>query len=62
MVQRFARLLNVRDAQLTPASRLSIDAPEPRPEDLSLDGALLARELPSLVPGPIRAEVVAVET
>ncbi|MFQ5805488.1 MAG: SDR family oxidoreductase [Phycisphaerae bacterium] len=59
MVGRFARLLNVPDPKLEPASRHSIDASEPRPEDLSLDGARFAKLFPRLAPGPIRAEVFA---
>jgi len=57
MVDRFARLLGIAAPKLEPASRLSIDAPEPRPADLSLDCGMLAREFPGLVPGPIRGEV-----
>ena len=60
MVERLARLLGIGDAQLEAASRLSVDATEPRPEDLSLDGTRLADLSPKLVPGPIRAEVFAV--
>jgi dTDP-4-dehydrorhamnose reductase len=59
MVECFARLLNIRNAKLQPVSRLSIHAPEPRPEDLSLDGTLFAERFPQLVPGPIRADVFA---
>ncbi len=57
MVERFARLLNIRDPNLQPASRRSIDAPEPRPEDLALDGARFAKLYPLLMPSAIRGEV-----
>lgn len=60
LVERFARLLGIDDAKLEAVSRLSIEAAEPRPEDLSLDGSRLAELFPELVPGPIRAEVFAV--
>ena len=59
MIEQFARLMGVADAKLKTASRLSVDAPEPRPEDLSLDGSRLAQLFPGLGPGPIRAEVFA---
>jgi dTDP-4-dehydrorhamnose reductase len=59
MVEQWARLLGVADAKLEPVSRLSIDAAEPRPEDLSLDGSRLAGLFPGLVPGPMRAKVFA---
>ena len=36
---------------------VALYAAEPRPEDLSLDGARLAELFPELVAGPIRAEV-----
>ena len=57
MVEQCARLLDIRDSQLVPTSRLSIDAHEPRPADLSLDGTRFVSLFPNLAPGPIRAEV-----
>ena len=55
MVARFARLLNIPDPNLEPVSRLSIDTPEPRPEDLSLDGSRFVGLFPDLSPRPIHA-------
>ena len=57
MVEQVARLLNIPEPQLVPTSRLSTDAPEPRPADLSLDGSRFVTLFPNLAPGPIRAEV-----
>jgi dTDP-4-dehydrorhamnose reductase len=57
MVEQCARLLDIRDPQLVPTSRLSIDAHEPRPADLSLDGTRFVSLFPNLAPGPVRAEV-----
>lgn len=62
MVERFARLLRIRDARLEPASRLSVESAEPRPEDLSLDGWRFAGSFPSLVPRAICAEALAEPT
>lgn len=50
-------LLGIKNAQLVGISRRDIDAPEPRPEDLSLDGSAFAREFPHLAPGPLRSAV-----
>jgi len=55
MVKRFARLLNIRDPNLQPVSRLSIVAPEPRPEDLSLDSSCFNAAFPGLRPYPLEA-------
>ena len=60
MIERFVRLVGVADAKLETASRLTVNAPETRPAALSLDGARLARLYSAFVPGPIRAEVLAV--
>jgi dTDP-4-dehydrorhamnose reductase len=54
MVERVARVLGIENASLTPISRLAIDAPEPRPEDLSLDGRRFKAAFPHVIPGPIR--------
>ncbi len=62
MVEHVARLLNIPEPQLVPTSRLSIDAPEPRPADLSLDGTRFVNLFPNLAPGPIRAEVFGAAT
>jgi dTDP-4-dehydrorhamnose reductase len=59
MVERFARLLGIADPALAPVSRLSIDAAEPRPADLSLLGERFARLFPECAPGPIRKGVFA---
>jgi dTDP-4-dehydrorhamnose reductase len=58
MVARFARLLRISDPNLEPVSRLSIDAPEPRPEDLSLDGSRFVGLFPGLLPKPIELEAL----
>jgi len=58
MVQRFARVLNIRAPRLEAASRLSIDAAEPRPADLSLDGAQFAALFPNRAPRPICREAL----
>ncbi len=46
-----AGVLGLGTEHVEPISRLSIDGPEPRPEDLSLDGARLAARFPDLRPG-----------
>jgi dTDP-4-dehydrorhamnose reductase len=56
MVMQFARVLGVENTRFTAASRLSVDSPEPRPADLSLDMSRLREQFPGLVPGPIRPE------
>ncbi len=56
MVRRFANVLGVSAANLIAVSRLSIESPEPRPADLSLDISRLRESFPTLLPGPIRAE------
>lgn len=58
MVARFAQLLNIRNPRLEPVSRLSIDAAEPRPQDLSLDGSRFVELFPQLAPVLIRAEAL----
>lgn len=52
MIHRVAAALNITDAQLEPISRLSIESPEPRPADLSLDATRFRALFPIL---PIRA-------
>lgn len=59
MIERCAEILEIRAPVLERVSRLSIDAPEPRPADLSLDGSRFVNEFPNAAPGPIRAEVFA---
>ncbi len=59
LVERFARLLGVDGPLLEPVSRITVDAPEPRPADLSLSGARFAAHFAELQPGPIRAEALA---
>lgn len=58
LIARCAALLGIHAPNLVPVSRLEIAAAEPRPADLSLDGAMLARRRPDLQPGPLRAAVV----
>ncbi len=59
MVERFAELLGIDSPVFERISRLSIDAREARPADLSLDGARFRELFPKLTPGPIRGEVFA---
>ena len=59
MVERFARRLGIVGARLEPISRLSIDAPEPRPADLSLEGSRFAQLFPASAPGPISRATLA---
>jgi dTDP-4-dehydrorhamnose reductase len=53
MGQRFAAALGIEDPNLVSVSRLSIDAAEARPADLSLDGSRFNECFPRLAPGPI---------
>ncbi len=55
MVERLARVLGIADPKLEGISRLSIDALEPRPEDLSLDGTRFAAAFPNAAPRTITA-------
>ena len=57
LLARCAGLLGIEKARLVAASRLDIDAPEPRPADLSLDVSRLAHAFPELLPGPLRPAV-----
>jgi dTDP-4-dehydrorhamnose reductase len=57
LIERFAQLLSVRDAQLIPVSRTSIPAAEPRPADLSLDGSQFLARFAHLAPRPPRREM-----
>lgn len=59
MVERFAELLGIDSPAFERISRLSIEAAEPRPADLSLDAARFGELFPKLTPGPIRAEIFA---
>ncbi len=58
MAERFADALDLPAARLVPVSRLSIESPEPRPADLSLNADRLAGLFPQLVFGPIRPEAL----
>ncbi len=57
MAARFADLLDIHEPDLEQVSRLSINSPESRPADLSLDSSLFASQFPNDIPGSIRAEV-----
>lgn len=59
LIERCAAVLGIAAPRLEPVSRLSIDSPEPRPEDLSLDASRFLRDFPKLAPGPISAESIA---
>jgi dTDP-4-dehydrorhamnose reductase len=59
LVARCAAVLGVESPKLVEASRLDIDSPEPRPEDLSLDQGRFRELFPGLEPGPVREEVFA---
>jgi len=50
LIERVARRLGIDRPKLEPCSRLSIDAAEPRPEDLSLDGSGFVERYPELAP------------
>ncbi len=58
LIARCADLLGIIRPNLVAASRLDIDAPEPRPPDLSLDGSVLAARYPKLAPGPLGMEAL----
>ncbi len=60
LVERFARMLRIDAPRLEPVSRVTVDAPEPRPADLSLSVARLHKHLPALIPGPIREAALTV--
>jgi dTDP-4-dehydrorhamnose reductase len=55
LVARCAALLKIDRPNLVATSRLDIDADEPRPADLSLDGSAFNERFPDLAPGPLRA-------
>lgn len=57
LVARCAVVLGIARPHLVPVSRLDIDAAEPRPADLSLDGSRFAHLYPQLAPGPLQATV-----
>jgi len=59
LIEGCARLLGIESPRLAAVSRNSIASPEPRPADLSLDGARFARLLPELAPRPVRPAVFA---
>ena len=56
----FAAAIGVTDPQLEAVSRLSIEAPEPRPADLSLDDTAFRQRYPTLIPKPITAALARV--
>ncbi|MBI5864829.1 MAG: SDR family oxidoreductase [Planctomycetes bacterium] len=53
MIVETARALGVNAPNLTPISRLDIEAPEPRPADLSLDGSAFLKRHPGFSPRSI---------
>ena len=57
LIEQCARVLGISRPNLVPISRLDVEAPEPRPADLSLDAARFLRFAPELAPGRVRAEV-----
>ena len=57
MVERFAAALQIAHPRLAGVSRDSIDAPEPRACDLSLNGSQFAQLFPGLLPRPVGAHV-----
>ncbi len=57
MLTECARILEVQSPVFVETSRLSVESPEPRPEDLSLDSSRFLKLMPELAPGPIRREV-----
>lgn len=58
MGERFAAALGIRDPRLEAVSRQSIAAAEPRPADLSLDGARFLKLMPQLAPRAISRETM----
>ncbi|MBN1512892.1 MAG: SDR family oxidoreductase [Phycisphaerae bacterium] len=56
MARHFASVLGIMSTNFVASSRLSIESPEPRPADLSLNVSRLRERFPRVVPGPIRAE------
>ncbi len=61
MIAECATALGLTNVSLEQISRCAIEAPEPRPADLSLRAERFGALFPDLVPGPIRAEVLAEE-
>ena len=57
LVARIVELLDIRRAKLERISRLSIDAPEPRPADLSLDGSRFCAMFPHCAPRSLGPEL-----
>lgn len=55
LVRRIARGLGLPEGGLVGVSRRSVDFPEPRPADLSLDGAKFNARFPALAPRAISA-------
>lgn len=54
LIEACAGLLGLGTDAVAAVSRREVAAAEPRPEDLSLDGARFAREFPELAPEPLR--------
>jgi len=59
LIRRCAAVLGLERPNLVAASRLDVEAPEPRPADLSLDGRRFDALFPHLVSGPVRPAVFA---
>ncbi len=57
LIARIVELLDIRGAKLERISRLSIDAPEPRPADLSLDGSRFCAMFPHCAPRSLGPEL-----
>lgn len=55
MIERIARRLTIANPKLEPVSRLSIEAAEPRPADLSLDGTRFNGIFAGLAPRSLSA-------
>lgn len=53
MVERFATALNIKTGNINAISRLDIDSPETRPEDLSLSSIRTRKVLTAFSPQPI---------
>lgn len=58
LIERVAAALGIAGARLDGVSRVSSDAPEPRPEDLSLDASRFLREFADLAPRPLSHETI----
>lgn len=61
MGQRFAAALGIKTANIEPVSRRSINDPEPRPEDLSLNCKEFLAYFPKLAARPIGREALSAD-